>query len=89
MTDSAYVDELSAVESTTPELAVRVLIWFLIGAIFLILVVAVAAVTKSLLTLIAGATTLLALIAVAGVAYLAHRVVRLEARVKALESEEP
>lgn len=87
MTDLGYAEEHpNQDEAPVNDRAVRVLVWLLIGAILLILLVAVVAATKSLLTLIAGATTFLAMVSLAVAAILAVRVIRLEERVHALEA---
>lgn len=86
MAHSAYLqDGALAEDEPVDDLAVRVLIWILISAILLILLVAIATVAKSLLGLLAGATTLLAVVALGGAGYLGLRVMRLEERVRALE----
>lgn len=82
---AVYAPEGNTTEDRTTELAARVLVWILLGAILLILLVAVATVAKSLLAVVAGATTLVALAALGAAVILALRVVRLEERVKQLE----
>ena len=85
MSEAFPGDTATREEQPVTDVAVQVLIWVLIGAILLILVVAMAIVAKSLLALLAGATTLFAVIAVALAVYLGVRVMHLEERVVELE----